>query len=169
MTDLAYAFTLYFVTLGPLKTVPAFYLVARGADRRTTTALAVRSAVVATAIVLFVALVASGTMVTWRVSTDAIAIAGGVVLLMSAVRALTSFHLIEPAAGAGSALPSAWNLRWMGGPVLSPLAIPSIVTPIGIVVVLYFSGLAVGNSALQGQLVGLLIAIMSLNLLAMLF
>jgi small neutral amino acid transporter SnatA (MarC family) len=69
MTDLGYAFTIYIV--GPLKTVPAFYLVARGADRRTTTALAVRSAVVATAIVLFVALVASGTMVTWRVSTDA--------------------------------------------------------------------------------------------------
>lgn len=169
MTDLAYAFTLYFVTLGPLKTVPAFYLVARGADRRTTTALAVRSAVVATATVLFVALVASGTMVTWRVSTDAIAIAGGVVLLMSAIRALTSFHLTEPAAAAAPAPPSAWNLRWMGGPVLSPLAIPSIVTPIGIVVVLYFSGLALGDLALQGQLVGLLLAIMSLNLLAMLF
>jgi multiple antibiotic resistance protein len=93
MTDLAYAFTLYFVTLGPLKTIPAFFLVTQGADRRTTTVLAVRSAVVATAIVLFVALVASGTMVTWRVSTDAIAIAGGLVLLMTAIKMLTSFHL----------------------------------------------------------------------------
>jgi multiple antibiotic resistance protein len=130
MTDLAYAFTLYFVTLGPPKTVPAFYVIARGADRRTTTALAVRSAAVATTIVLFVALVASGTMVTWRVSTDAIAIAGGVVLLMSAMRTLTSFHLAEPAPTAGPAPALALNLRWMGGPVLSPLAIPSIVTPI---------------------------------------
>jgi small neutral amino acid transporter SnatA (MarC family) len=95
-------------------------------------------------------------------------IAGGVVLLMSAIRVLTSFHLAEPATVAGPAPAPPLNLRWMGGPVLSPLAIPSIVTPVGIVVVLYFSGLAIGKSALQGQLVGLLIAIMSLNLLAML-
>jgi small neutral amino acid transporter SnatA (MarC family) len=170
MPDLAYAFTLYFVTLGPLKTVPAFYLVTQSADRRTTVALAVRSAIVATAIVLFVALVASGTMVTWRVSADSIAIAGGVVLLMSAIRALTSFHLAEAAPDAVSSTPRmAMNLTWMGSPVLSPLAIPSIVTPIGIVVVLYFSGLALGDSALQGQIVGLLLVIMGLNLVAMMF
>src|SRR5262245_55615816 len=169
MTDLAYAFTLYLVTLGPLKTMPAFFLVTQAGDRRTTTVLAIRSAVVATAIVLFVALVASGTMVTWRVSTDAIAIAGGVVLLTTAIRMLTSFQLAaDPVPAAGPA-PPAFNLKWMGGPVLSPLAIPSIVTPIGIVVVLYFSGLAVGDPALQGRLVGLLLLIMGLNLGAMLF
>jgi hypothetical protein len=33
---------------------------------------------------------------------------------------------------------------------------------------LYFSGLAVGDAELQGQLIGLLVAIMALNLLAML-
>jgi multiple antibiotic resistance protein len=167
MTDLAYAFTLYFVTLGPLKTIPAFFLVTEGADRRTTTVLAVRSAVVATTIVLFVALVASGTLVTWRVSTDAIAIAGGLVLLMSAVRALTTFQLAPEPVPRPSPT-TALNLRWMGGPVLSPLAIPSIVTPIGIVVVLYFSGLAWRDPALQGRLVGLLLTIMGLNMLAML-
>src|SRR5262245_60642788 len=157
MTDLGYVFTLYFATLGPLKTIPAFYLVSRGADRRTTTALALRSAVVATAIVLFVALVASGTMITWRVSSDAIAIAGGVVLLMSAIRSLTDFHLADPAPAERPAPVAAMNLHWMSGPILSPLAIPSIVTPIGIVVVLYFSSLAIGDSGLQGRLVGLLL------------
>jgi small neutral amino acid transporter SnatA (MarC family) len=167
MTDLAYAFTLYFVTLGPVKTIPAFFLVTQSADRRTRIVLAIRSAVVATAIVLFVAIVASGTMVTWRVSTDAIAIAGGLVLLMTAIKMLTTFQLgVEPP----SARPAraAFDPSWMGGPVLSPIAIPSIVTPIGIVVVLYFSGLVSGNATLQGRHVALLLLIMGLNLGAML-
>jgi small neutral amino acid transporter SnatA (MarC family) len=165
MTDLAYAFTLYFMTLGPLKTIPAFFLITQRADRRTTTMLAVRSTVVATVVVLFVALVASGTMVTWRVSTDAIAIAGGVVLLIGAIKMLTTFQLANPAV----ATPSAEvNVEWMGGPVLSPLAIPSIVTPVGVVVVLYYAGLALGDASLQRRLVGLLLVIMSLNLAAML-
>lgn len=168
MTDLAYAFTLYFVTLGPLKTIPAFFIASSAADRRTTVALAVRSAIVATGIVLFVALVASGVMVTWRVSTDAMAIAGGGVLLMGAIRTLTTFQLGGPPAGS-AAPPVPVSLEWMGGPVLSPLAIPSIVTPIGIVVVLYFSGLALHDPALQGRLVGLLLVMMSLNLVAMLY
>jgi small neutral amino acid transporter SnatA (MarC family) len=168
MVDLAYAFTLYFVTLGPLKTIPAFYVAAEGADRRTTRMMAVRSAIVASAIVLFVAAVASGTMETWRVSTDAIAIAGGIVLLMSAIKMLTAFQLAGPPPDALPAPATFTNLAWMGRPILSPLAIPSIVTPIGIVVVLYFSGLAAGDMPLQGRLIGLLLMIMALNLLAML-
>jgi hypothetical protein len=36
--DLGYAFTIYFVTLGPLKTIPAFFMATRGADRRTVVA-----------------------------------------------------------------------------------------------------------------------------------
>jgi hypothetical protein len=54
MTDLADAFTLYFVTLGPLKTVPAFDLITQGADR-TMTMLAVRSAILTGALVVGVA------------------------------------------------------------------------------------------------------------------
>src|SRR5262245_50474758 len=92
MTDLAYAFTLYFVTLGPLKTVAAFYVVSSGADRRTTTALAVRSAVVATTTCCSPPLSPAARWPHGASRPMRLRLPGGVVLLMSAIRALTSFH-----------------------------------------------------------------------------
>ena len=165
MKDLAYAFTIYFVTLGPLKTIPVFFLATHGADRRTILGLAARSTIMATLIVLFVDLVATGTMEKWRVSLDALAIAGGIVLLLASVKALSGFNLAEPPVQAAS-LP---DTRWMGRPVLSPLAIPAIVTPAGIVVILLFAGLALDDLAFRIQLLGLLLGIMAANFLAMLF
>ena len=47
MTDVAYAFTLYFATLGPLKTVPAFFASTQGLDRRTRLTMAWRSTLAA--------------------------------------------------------------------------------------------------------------------------
>jgi multiple antibiotic resistance protein len=172
MKDLAYAFTLYFATLGPVKTIPAFFMATHNADRRTVLTLAAKSTAVATAIVLFVALVASGVLVTWRVSIEAIGIAGGVMLLITSIKTLSGFSPIDTPARVesnDSQKPSAaLDTRWMGRPVLSPLAIPSIVTPMGIVVVLFFAGIAAGDSGLQIQLVSLLLVIMAANFVAML-
>jgi multiple antibiotic resistance protein len=171
MTDLTYAFTLYFATLGPLKTIPAFYLTTHQADRRTVVTLAAKSTFLATAIVLFVALVASGVLVTWRVSIEAIAIAGGVVLLITSIKTLSGFSLIETPARLDSTDARGpeltLNTSWMGRPVLSPLVIPGIVPPVGIVVVLFFAGAAIGDGALQTQLISLLLAIMAANFVAM--
>lgn len=172
MKDLAYAFTLCFLTLGPLKTIPAFFLATYSADRRTIRTLAAKSAILATLIVLFVNLVASGTLMKWRVSLDALAIAGGLVLLFTSVKTLSEFNLIEtparaePAAGVTTAPAST---RWMGHPVLSPLVIPAILPPVGVVVILFFAGLAVGDPAFQLRFTGLLLALMAGNFLAMLF
>lgn len=172
MLDLAYAFTICFMALGPLKTIPAFFLATQGADRRTILLLAAKSTVLATLIVLFVNLVASGTMMKWRVSIDALAIAGGLVLLITSIKTLSGFNLIETPVRVGPddgvpAVPA--STRWMGRPVLSPLVIPAIVPPVGVVVILLFAGLAAGDRALQIQWVGLLLAIMAANFVAMLF
>ena len=55
MRDIAYVFTICFATLGPLNTIPAFFLVARSAAPQTRPLLAVKSVIVATAIVHIVA------------------------------------------------------------------------------------------------------------------
>lgn len=166
--DAAYAFTLFFVTLGPVKTIPTFFVATNGADRRTIAVLATKTAIAATVIVLFVALVASGTMVTWRVSADSMALAGGLMLILQAMTSLRSFQLADlPAAPAPTA--PRFDTRWLGRPILSPLTIPAVVTPIGVVAVLYFSGLAIGRQDLQAQLAGILVVIMALNLAAMRF
>jgi small neutral amino acid transporter SnatA (MarC family) len=170
MTDLSYAFTIYFVTLGPVKTIPVFYQATHDANRKTVIALATKSATVATAIALFVVLVASGVLVTWRVSVDAIAIAGGIVLFTASVKALSGFNVAvpnieSPTVGNG---PESTSTSWTGRPVLSPLAIPAIVSPIGVVAILYFFGTAIGNTSLQAQLLLLLLGMMTANFVAML-
>jgi multiple antibiotic resistance protein len=71
MNDLAAAFTIFFITLGPVKIVPPFFLLTHDKDQRTILTLAFRSAIVATAIALFVAIVVSAIMQNRRVSVDA--------------------------------------------------------------------------------------------------
>ena len=169
MTDLGYAFTIYFVTLGPVKTIPAFFQATRGADRRTVIAVATKSAIVATAVALFAALFASGVLVTWRVSVEAVGIAGGVVLLMTSIHTLSRFAPSDtpPPAEARASQAATLDTSWTGRPVLSPLAIPAIVPPVGIVAILLFAGLAPGDVLVQARLVGLLLVIMAANFVAM--
>jgi len=168
--DVAYAFTIYFVTLGPLKTIPGFFLATQGASRRTVVTLAIKCALLATAIVLFVALVATGTMRTWRVSADAMAIAGGLLLVMASLQTLMNFRLGVGAAPdpSATAVRDSVNTPWMAAPVLSPLTIPGIVTPIGVAAILFFSALAPGNPSMEQSLIAVLLTVMVLDFLAML-
>jgi multiple antibiotic resistance protein len=170
MSDIAYAVTLCMATLGPTKTIPAFYLATRAADGRTRLVLATKSTLVATAIVLFVALVASGTLLTWRVSLEAVEIAGGLVLVLAAVKTLTElgFSAALPETPAADGV-GAQSTALLGRPVLTPLAVPSIVPPVGIMVVLFFAGTALGDTNMQTRLAGVLLAIMAMNFVAMLF
>jgi multiple antibiotic resistance protein len=178
VVDLANAFVLLFVTLGPKKLIPGFFVVTHEADRRTIRVLALKSTIVATAIALFTALIATGLLAKWHVSMDSVAIAGSIVLLMTSIKTLTVFKLVDlPAAGmaerekAAAGGPHAraplTGMRWLGQPVLSPVAIPMIITPVGVVVILFFAGQAVGDYALQLQLTGMLLAIMATNFVAM--
>jgi multiple antibiotic resistance protein len=166
--DVAYAFTLCFATLGPTKTIPVFYVATRTADWRTVLALAAKSTLVATAIVLFVALSASGTLLTWRVSIEAVEIAGGIVLALAAVKTLTSPSFTGPATTGSPASEPQRSTAWMGRPVLSPLAVPGIVPPVGIMVVLFFAATALGDARQQTELAVVLVAIMAMNFVAML-
>jgi multiple antibiotic resistance protein len=178
MKDLAAAFTIFFITLGPLKIVPPFFLITHDRDQRTVQTLALRSVIVATAIALFVAVAVSEIMQNWRVSADAVAIAGGVLLLVTSIRGIGNFALLDsPAAtvayreatdgGGASSIPSPPKPLWLGKPVLSPIAIPTIITPIGVVAILFFADAAVDDFAYRIQLIGVLIGVMALNFVAM--
>ncbi len=168
MKDLAYAFTLCLATLGPTKTIPVFYLATRTADWRTMLALAAKSTLLATAIVLFVALSASGTLLSWRVSIEAVQIAGGIVLALAAIKTLTSPSFSDMPAGAAVPSVSNQSKAWFGRPVLAPLAVPGIVPPVGIMVVLFFAATALGDAHQQTELALVLVAIMAMNFVAML-
>ena len=171
MVDLGYVLTIFIVTLGPLKITPAFFMVTQRADRRTLLTLAAKSTIVSSLIVLFVALIVSGIMVKWRVSVSAMAIAGGIVLLIASIKTLSAFTLADaspPTASPESASASQpLSTSWMGRPVLSPLAIQVTVPPIGIVVILIVAGMAVGDPTVLPKLVAMLLAVMVANFVAM--
>ncbi len=168
MKDLAYAFTLCMATLGPTKTIPVFYMATRAAGWRTVLKLAAKSTLVATAIVLFVALSASGTLATWQVSIEAVEIAGGIVLALAAVKTLTSPSFTDMPSGAAAAPEPKHGTGWLSRPVLAPLAVPGIVPPVGIMVVLFFAAAALGDARMQSELALVLVAIMAMNFVAML-
>lgn len=168
MIDFAYAFTIMFVTLGPIKIIPPFFLMTLRADQRTIWVLALRSTIVAVGITLFIAVVATATMTRWRVSVDAVEIAGGILMLTTAIRAVNNFTLMETPPDPGpQAAGAAGPMPWLGKPVLSPIVIPTIIPPIGVVAILFFAGAAVGDDAERLRLLGVLLGIMAMNFVAM--
>ena len=153
----------FVTTLGPLKVIPVFYSLTSNASFRYRAELALRATVEASLVVGFVALVATGKMEQLRISHDAIAIAGGIILFVSALRAINGFTLANlPPHPQEESLP---RLTWMDRPTLSPLAVPTIVTPGGVVAILFFLARA-GDSEINRTSVLLMLGFMMLADLA---
>ena len=93
------AFIIFFLTLGPLKAIGPFAQVTRGADPILRRTLAWRATLIATVIVLAVALVGAMILKNWRVSVPAVMIAGGMILFWQAFQMIMK----PPAAPAASA------------------------------------------------------------------
>lgn len=174
MRDPAYVFTIFFLTLGPLKIIPVMAAASAGLAWRDVVALAVKAGLLATAIALAIFWGGNYVVASWRVSVEAIAIAGGVLLFVTALKTITSFSLAEvpPAAPAPDPAKSAapgWRTLFglLERPVLSPVVIPATITPIGVVALFYFAAATHGDPAFQHDILLVLLQIMLLNFLAM--
>lgn len=167
--ELGFALTIFSLTLGPIKTIPLFASVAADLDTAARRTLAVRAALWATLTVFATAFVFIETMEQWRVSVNALQIAGGILLFMSASRAVEAGLA---GTGADSGLQPA-AIRPLDAEAsrraLSPIAVPTIVTPIGLVAILVFASNAEDHQGALWGLYGLLALMMGLNLLGMLF
>lgn len=174
MRDPAYVFTIFFLTLGPLKIIPAMVAATAGLDWRGRTTVAIKASLLATAIALAIFYGGSHVVSAWRVSVEAIAIAGGVLLFVTALKTITTFSLAEmpPVAPAADGdKPSAPRWRTLFGllerPVLSPIVIPATITPIGVVALFYFAAATHGDPGFQRGILLVLLQIMALNFLSM--
>src|SRR3569833_1943 len=156
---------IFLTTLGPLKVIPVFYSLTSNASFRYRAELASRAAIEASLVDGFVALVAKSKMEQLHISHDAVAIAGGVILFVTALRAITSFSLaaLPPPTAEDAELP---RLSWMDRPTLSPLAVPTIVTPGGVVAILVFLARASDDAAIRDMDVMLMLGFMMLANLA---
>ncbi len=133
MSQFSFIFTVFFMLLGPIKLIPSFSGVTRGADRRFKRSVAIWGAVIASALCAFVALAGETILLKYRISIDALRISGGVVLLIAALQVIFQK---EHAPSPSSSTPAAVQLA------ASPVAVPSIVPPAGVAAILLFMMLA---------------------------
>jgi multiple antibiotic resistance protein len=154
-----FIFTVFILTLGPIKTVPAFFAMTQNQASDSARALSLQGTMVATAVSIVIALVMTGVAASWRVSPDDLRIAGGI-LLFTASREMVG-QLGRPASPPQSATPPQ-------NPAITPLAIPIIVTPWGVAAILFFADLAYDDPKMSAIVVGILLLVMLLNLVGML-
>ena len=179
MIPLSYIFIIFFITLGPLKTIPAFAGLTRDMPAQALRSLAARSTLIATIIVLVIALVIRGMLEKWRVSVEALLLAGGILLLISSIQGVLQVSRAGTGAGhspeggdSDAGRPATQATGQMPPPnalAVTPLAVPVIVTPIGMVAILAFMNTSVGNTGLTLKILGLLLVVMALNWLGMFF
>ena len=154
---------LFFLTLGPLKAIPPFARLTHGTEPAFRRAMAWQSTAIATAIVLGVALLGSFILTNWSVSPPAIAITAGIILFYQALGIIMQ----TPTAAPAPADPE--GSRPAPSPTIAffPLAIPALVTAPGIAAI---TGIVILNKhdlAHEAIIVGILLAVMALNLLTL--
>ncbi len=129
MLDESFIFTIFFLTLGPIKIIPAFAKLTQQASLAFKREVAIKSTLIATAITVLVALLGRNLLGKYGISFDALEIAGGLVLLLSALNVI--FPKFQPSPPQ-SVKPTALQLA------ISPVATPIVVPPVGIAAILLF-------------------------------
>ena len=159
MLGLGALFTLFFVTLGPIKLLGPFAQQTHELTPSALRGIAWRAFVIGLIAVLAAAYLGTAMAEKWRISTPALEITAGLILCLVAMR--LAMQPYEPARSPPPlpAAPMAATLR---------LTFPLVVTPYGIAAVI-----TVLESAVEPRMVGavylILVIVMLLNLLAMLF
>lgn len=127
MEQFSFIFTIFFMLIGPVKLIPSFAGLMRGAEERFKRDVAIRGAVIASALCVVVALAGETLLGKYHISLEAVRISGGLVLLIAALMIIFQKPQ-SPSPGSGT--PTATQLA------ASPIAVPIIVPPAGVAAVL---------------------------------
>ncbi len=160
MERLPFFFTIAFVLLGPVKIIHPFAKLTRDAEPHFARSLAINAALIAATMCLLVAIAGRGLVSTYELSPEALQLAGGLVLLLSALKVIFPAAETQPRP---AAKPTALQLA------ISPLASPIIVTPAGIAAILLFVMSAQAYPGVYRALALVLALILLLDFLAMYF
>jgi multiple antibiotic resistance protein len=155
-------FTIFFVTLGPLKVLGPFAQRTQGIDDATARSIALRAFAIATVAVVAGSYVGARLAANWRVSIASLSIAAGIIFLLVALNQLLAQYEPPDAPVAPRPLPAAPM------PAAQRLLFPIVLTPYGIAAAIIL--LVASNETQRTEtIIALLVAVMLLNLLAMLF
>ena len=162
-----YVFTILFLALGPLKVIPVFYEYTATADRAYRVRVAVFATLISAAIIAVTALFGAGTIQSWHVSTAALDIAIGILLMRSTFSSISRLEALLQQTGARP--PEARTERVSAGSLaFSPIAAPTIVSATGVVTIVLFLSLAQDDHTLRNQIYGVLLFLLALNFVGML-
>jgi len=165
MDQPSFIFIIFFLTLGPLKVIPIFYRFTYNAPLASRRKLALRATILSSLIIFLIALLGQIILSQWDVSRPALLIAGGLLLLISAIQMLLQFKLPRPLRQ-DAAPPTEENMLPL---VINPLTIPTIITPYGVVAILVTTSQAQGDPQRQLIIFTMLLSIIILNWLGMIF
>lgn len=128
MDNTSFILTIFFLLLGPIKLIFPFAAATRECDRTFKRQVALRTALIATPIVVLVALVGGSILLKYRITYDSLRLAGGLVLLLSALNSI--FSKPQPKETPATQ-PTVMQLA-------ISMATPVIVTPVGVAAILIF-------------------------------
>jgi len=160
LLGLSTVFTLLFVTLGPIKVLGPFMQLTRDVDEATRKSIALRAFVLAVIAVVVGGFGGRVLVENWGISAVALMLAGGIIFFLVGLSLVLEPY--QPAHATPAPLPTA--------PMAAALRVtfPTVVTPYGIAAVL---ALLVNSpsAARTVAIFAILLAVMALNLLAMLY
>lgn len=165
--SLGKVFTFLFLTLGPFKIIAPFAEMTRGRDPAFKRELALRGTLHAALGLLAAATIGAQALRRWEISVGALQLTAGILLFLVALRAVLDQYgprTSRPEAG-GSDRAAAEPASKLA---ISPLAFPTIVTPWGLAVLIILVTLRTGVPTLALQLLGVTVAVLAVNFLAML-
>jgi len=156
-------FTLFFITLGPLKLLGPFVQRTHGLDVAAVRQIALRAFLMATIAAIAGGFLGATLLANWHVSIGAMVITAGLVFLLVALRQILEQyeppHALDASPPALPTTPTAAALK---------LLFPLVLTPFGIATVIVLLALSTESGRTE-LIVGMVVAVMLLNLLAMLF
>jgi multiple antibiotic resistance protein len=153
-------FTLFFVTLGPLKLLGPFARATASLTEAELRALALRAAALAALIAIAGGFVGRALLESWQIPVFVLRLTAGLILFVVAFQLVLQPY--EAAAVAPAPNPAGER------PTATKLVIPMVLTPYGIAAVIVLLAMSKGVERTD-LIVGMLLAVMLLNLLAMAF
>lgn len=155
-------FTIFFVTLGPLKVLGPFAQRTHGLDDVTVRKIAVRAFLIGTIGIVVGGFLGSSLLANWKVSLGSLTIAAGIIFFIVALKQLLEQYEPPHAPEASSPLPASPTAAALR------LLFPIVLTPYGIATVIAL--LTASDETQRTEvIIALLVGVMVLNLLAMLF
>jgi len=152
-----------FLMLGPIKILVPFVTLTQGMDAGLRKQLATRSIVFAVAAIALAGVFGRVMMANFNVSVPVLALTGGIVLFLVALRTVLQQSFVSSARPRQGKIDPGLNLA------LTPLAFPTIVTPYGIAAVIVFATLLQEDLGAELILAAIVILILAMDWLAMIY